>query len=123
MFAGRLPMPKWRSGCVFENDAKVNWWGDMESKISVFNSSSRPRVVVIEPLAEDYVLSPGETLVFAAEDVEGEFYFAIDVRGEDEVLIYTEGMCGAVVARTRDGERVEFGYNRHLNPSYPKIPE
>lgn len=91
----------------------------MGTKVAVFNSSDSPKCVMIEPIAEDYVLTPHETLVFVAEDPEEDFYFSIDARDTGEVLVYAEGMCKGVVARTLDGRRVEFGYNRHLNPDYP----
>ncbi|WP_338863786.1 hypothetical protein [Myxococcus stipitatus] len=94
----------------------------MNSKLSMTNFSERPLLVVIEPMAEDYILTPDESLVFIAQEADEEFYFSVVVRGDTEVLVYIEGKCAGVVAYNREGNVVEYGYNRHLNPDYPKVP-
>lgn len=93
----------------------------MASKIVVSNSLQKPLLVVIEPWAEDYVLTPAETLTFTALESGEDFYYSMVVEQEGAViLLYTEGSLDRVVAHTDDGKLVEYGYNRHLNPNYPK---
>lgn len=93
----------------------------MASKIVVTNSSKKPLLVVIEPWAEDYVLTPGEALSFTALESGEDFYFSMVVQADgNSILLYTEGALDRVVAHTDDGKLVEYGYNRHLNPDYPK---
>jgi|GEM_PF-6426267 len=93
----------------------------MASKIVVNNRSQKPLLVVIEPWAEDYVLTPKETLTFTALESGEDFYYSMVVEQDGEViLLYAEGAFDRVVAHTDDGKLIEFGYNRHLNPNYPK---
>ncbi|QSQ13768.1 hypothetical protein [Myxococcus landrumensis] len=94
----------------------------MKSKLMVTNSAEHPLLVVIEPMAEDYILVPGESLSFVAQEIGEDFYFSMVLRSAEEMLVYVEGSVERVVAYDSEGNVVEYGHNRHLNPNYPKFP-
>jgi hypothetical protein len=79
------------------------------AKIGVTNSTARPRIVWVEPWAEDYTLMPGEELVITAQDNADQPWFHV-VEWPESTQIYIE--AGGAFEVLQGGRRLECGHNR-----------
>ena len=85
-----------------------------QSRIGIHNSSQLPRIVYIEPWADDYTLMPDEELVLEAHGVNAVPWFNI-VEWANDTQIYCENTQSFVV--TQKGVPIACGHQRQPGSS------
>jgi hypothetical protein len=95
------------------------------ARITVRNDADRPRVIWLEPWAEDFTLLPGEEFEIVAQDKAKQPWFAL-VEWPDATQVYVESLSGwdaqdgakayqqtvGCFEVLQDGNRLECGHNR-----------
>jgi hypothetical protein len=95
------------------------------ARMTVRNDAKRPRVIWMEPWAEDFTLLPGEEFEIVAHDRAKQPWFAL-VEWQDATQVYVESLSGwdvqdgakmyeqtvACFEVLQDGNRLEGGHNR-----------
>lgn len=90
------------------------------SKLAVSNSSSKPRVLAVEPWANDYTLLPGEELeIVAFGNAELPWFYVVEWDGTSQVYCH-EAADFKVVQK---GVELECGHGRsHTHSTAPPLP-
>jgi hypothetical protein len=83
---------------------------DFSARLRVQNSTERPRIVWVEPWAEDFTLLPGEELEIRARNDSGQPWFSA-VEWPDSTQVYLEDV-GSDFEVLQNGNRLECGHNR-----------
>jgi hypothetical protein len=80
------------------------------SRLQIENSTARPRIVWVEPWAEDFTLLPGEQLEIVARNHSEQTWFSL-VEWPESTQSYLEAVVNEFEVR-QDGRRLECGHNR-----------
>ena len=83
--------------------------GNMSARIQVQNSTEKPRIVWVEPWAEDFTLLAGEQLEIIARSTTEQPWFSV-VEWPESTQIYLEGVSTFEVLQ--NGIHLECGHNR-----------
>ncbi len=85
-----------------------------QTKVGISNSSKTPRVVYVEPWAEDYTLLPNEELLVEAFGVKAMPWFTL-VEWADDTQVYCNDTDNFRVSQ--NGKELECGHKRQPGSS------
>jgi hypothetical protein len=81
----------------------------LSAKLGVSNQTKQPRIVWVEPWAEDFTLLPGEELEIVCRGDTEQPWFCV-VENQDSTQVYVES--GGYPDVLQNGQRLKCGYNR-----------
>src|SRR5262245_31151870 len=90
-------------------------FANRESRIRVTNPNATALIAYVEPWGFDFVIPPGGSLEFEAEQASPDFRFEISHNGADRyqvgarsLSVHCLGSCRAIVVASGDGKRDRF---------------
>ena len=84
---------------------------NLSARLEVHNDTQRPRVVWVEPVAEDFTLLSGESLEIVARGIQNRQWFGL-VELEDATQVYLQEPDFMDFQVFQNGKRLERGHNR-----------